>query len=150
MRSEEPFWQRGSCSTGARVHVCVEEESRFSRCHTGQTPDLLRGQNYPAPAAWAPPSTPLPTSVGTAWVTSDPRPQESHGSVPEDDRMNGEAHSPLFQGSDEGPWGGCPTSLAPWLHSVPCLLLPFPSVPGTRPCLLPQPMMRTGYFNAIA
>lgn len=148
-------WPRGTCVCApACAHVHGEEESasrwgcRLSRCHTEHTPCTCSGAELPAfSSGLGPAHCPTPAQH---WHTLGhqvtPRPQESHGCVPEDDRVKGEAHSLLFQGSDEGPWvAPPPLGCGPQLPHLCCPLagglcpVSTPSLP-VCPCWHPLPV----------
>lgn len=125
--------------------MCGEEESasrwgcRLSRCHAGQMPRTCSGAELPAfSSCLGPALRPTPAwRRHTLGHQVTPHPQGSHGSAPEDDRVNGGACS--FSGSDEGPWTAprlwaarsCPPVLPPRRQTLACLLCAFPSV-GTH------------------
>ena len=139
LRRKSSSWQRGTCvcvCVCACVHVCVERRNAQAQQmpHWADAPHLLRGritrpQQRPGPR---PPPHPDAASAQLG-LPGDPRPQESHGSVPEDDHTNGEAHSLLFQGSDEGPWVAVPPVLPSGCRLCPVSAPSLPVCPCWHP-----------------
>ena len=157
-----PGIRRAVLGKGVCVCVCTcacvrgEEESasrwgcRLSRCHAGQMPRTCSGAELPAfSSGLGPALRPTPAwRQHTLGHQVTPRPQGSHGSAPEDDRVNGGACS--FSRSDEGPWTAprlwaaarsCPPVLPPRRQTLACLLLCLPVCPCWHPlpvCFRPR------------